>query len=96
MGGTKLAFDQDVFAIQRMGENSCMSRWRFLFRMLVVFNSGEHVIQFLSYLNGAQHWIELVERLYDRDHVQANRENFGCETTNAVLCINRGHSCVKA
>ena len=68
---------------------------RFLFRTLVVFNSGEYVIQFLSYLNGAQHQIELVERLYDCEHDQANRVYFGCKTTNAVFCINRGHSYVE-
>ena len=58
---------------------------RFLFRMLVVFHSGHYVFQFLSYLNETQHWSMCVESCHDLEHVQANREYFGLETTNAVF-----------
>ena len=75
MCATKLAFHNDVFVTQRIlcrtvffvKKFACPVE-RFLFQMLVVFSSGEYVIQFLSYLNEAQHWSGLIERPFDREY----------------------------
>ena len=57
----------------------------FLFRMRVVFISGNYVIQHPSYLNEAQPWSGLIERTYDREHVQAIRVYSGRDQLTLFL-----------
>ena len=65
-----MAFDHDVFATHLINEHICMFFFeRFLFRMLAALHSDEYVIEFLSYLNEAQHWSVLVERRWHRERV---------------------------
>ena len=45
----------------------------------VVFYAGQYAIQLLSFFNEAQNWGGLVERPYDREHVQAIWVCFGRE-----------------
>ena len=52
---------------------------RFLIQSRFVFYAGQYVVQLLSFFNEAQNWGGLVERPYDREHVQAIWVCFGRE-----------------
>ena len=85
MCATKLAFVHDVFATKRIDEHICLSR-----RTIYVSDAcrfpfwlKRDSISVILECGTAMEW--LVERRYDRQHVQAIRVYVGRETTNAVF-----------